>query len=50
MEKIYNYSTELVKPLQVCSNTQDNCFFKEPVRLIYAQIDGTEYYPLSLNA
>ena len=50
IKRVYNYSIELVKPLQACSNTQDVLFFKEPVRLMYAQIDWTEYYPLSLNA
>ena len=50
IKRVYNYSIELVKPLQACSNTQDVYFLKEPVRLMYAQIDWTEYYPLSLNA
>ena len=31
-------------------NNEDVYFLKEPVRLMYAQIDWTEYYPLSLNA
>lgn len=40
IKRVYNYSIELVKPLQACSNTQDVYFLKSQSGLCMPKLTG----------